>query len=123
MWRVLDGDIGESFLHSIDSRIGLTGRAVFCVLIFISLIIYCFKYLHQWEEGKKGAEAKKASASASAAAKSAPAAAPSSAAAPAGDKDEDLVAVITAAIAAYEGTSSNGLVVRSIRRADRGGRR
>ena len=45
------------------------------------------------------------------------------AAAIAASEDEDLVAVITAAIAAYEGTSSNGLVVRSIRRADRGGRR
>ena len=122
---------------SVNTAVGM--GTVFVVLIFISLIIYCFKYLHQWEEGKKGAEAKKASASASAAAKSAPAAAPSSAAAPAGDKDEelaavmaaaiaasedeDLVAAITAAIAAYEGTSSNGLVVRSIRRADRGGRR
>ena len=122
---------------SVNTAVGM--GTVFVVLIFISLIIYCFKYLHQWEEGKKGAEAKKASASASAAAKSAPAAAPSSAAAPAGDmdeelaavmaaavaasEDEDLVAVITAAIAAYEGTSSNGLVVRSIRRADRGGRR
>ena len=122
---------------SVNTAVGM--GTVFVVLIFISLIIYCFKYLHQWEEGKKGTEAKKASAPASAAAKSAPAAAPSSAAAPAGDKDEelaavmaaaiaasedeDLVAVITAAIAAYEGTSSNGLVVRSIRRADRGGRR
>ena len=122
---------------SVNTAVGM--GTVFVVLIFISLIIYCFKYLHQWEEGKKGTEAKKASAPASAAAKSAPAAAPSSAAAPAGDmdeelaavmaaavaasEDEDLVAVITAAIAAYEGTSSNGLVVRSIRRADRGGRR
>ena len=122
---------------SVNTAVGM--GTVFVVLIFISLIIYCFKYLHQWEEGKKGTEAKKASAPASAAAKSTPAAAPSSAAAPAGDKDEelaavmaaaiaasedeDLVAVITAAIAAYEGTSSNGLVVRSIRRADRGGRR
>ena len=122
---------------SVNTAVGM--GTVFVVLIFISLIIYCFKYLHQWEEGKKGTEAKKASAPASAAAKSTPAAAPSSAAAPAGDmdeelaavmaaaiaasEDEDLVAVITAAIAAYEGTSSNGLVVRSIRRADRGGRR
>lgn len=122
---------------SVNTAVGM--GTVFVVLIFISLIIYCFKYLHQWEEGKKGTEAKKASAPASAAAKSTPAAAPSSAAAPAGDKDEelaavmaaaiaasedeDLVAVITAAIAAYQGTSSNGLVVRSIRRVDRGGRR
>ena len=122
---------------SVNTAVGM--GTVFVVLIFISLIIYCFKYLHQWEEGKKGTEAKKASAPASAAAKSTPAAAPSSAAAPAGDKDEelaavmaaaiaasedeDLVAVITAAIAAYQGTPSNGLVVRSIRRVDRGGRR
>ena len=41
------------------------------------------------------------------------------AAAIAASEDEDLVAVITAAIAAYQGTSSNGLVVRSIRRVDR----
>ena len=122
---------------SVNTAVGM--GTVFVLLNYMSLSIYCFKYLHQWEEGKKGTEAKKASAPASAAAKSAPAAAPSSAAAPAGDKDEelaavmaaaiaasedeDLVAVITAAIAAYEGTSSNGLVVRSIRRADRGGRR
>ena len=33
--------------------------------------------------------------------------------------DAELVAVISAAIAAYEGTSSNGLVVRSIRRVQR----
>ena len=33
--------------------------------------------------------------------------------------DRELVAVIAAAIAAYEGTSTDGFVVRSIRRADR----
>jgi len=32
--------------------------------------------------------------------------------------DKELVAAITAAICAYEGTSSSGFVVRSIRRAD-----
>ena len=37
--------------------------------------------------------------------------------------DAELVAVITAAIAAYEGTSSNGLVVRSIRRVQGSRRR
>ena len=34
-------------------------------------------------------------------------------------EDAELVAVISAAIAAYEGTSSNGLVVRSIRRVQK----
>ena len=33
--------------------------------------------------------------------------------------DTELVAVITAAICTYEGTSADGFVVRSIRRADR----
>lgn len=33
--------------------------------------------------------------------------------------DQELIAVIAAAIAAYEGTSTDGFVVRSIRRADR----
>ena len=26
---------------------------VFLVLIFISILISCFKYIHAWEEGKK----------------------------------------------------------------------
>ena len=37
---------------SVNTAVGM--GTVFVVLIFISLIIYCFKYLHQWEEGKKG---------------------------------------------------------------------
>ena len=85
---------------------------VFAVLIFISLLIACFKFIHKWETGQKE--------------KAAPVApAPVKAAAPvpaAGEDlmgDAELVAVISAAIAAYEGTSSNGLVVRSIRRVQR----
>ena len=87
---------------------------VFAVLIFISLLIACFKFIHKWETGQKEK------------AEPAPAApVPVKAAAPAPAADEDLmgdaelVAVISAAIAAYEGTSSNGLVVRSIRRVQR----
>jgi hypothetical protein len=55
----------------------------------------------------------------------APAAAPKAApAAPAAVEEElvddlELVAVISAAIAAYTGTSSDGFVVRSIKRSDR----
>lgn len=93
---------------------------VFLVLIFISLLISCFKYIHAWEEGKK-----KAAAPASAP-KAAPAPAVKPAAAPAVigpdlSDDAELVAVMTAAIAAYEGSAvSNGLVVRSIRRVGLG---
>ena len=126
---------------SVNTAVGM--GTVFIVLIFISLIIYCFKFIHQWEEGKKKDEEAPVPAPAPAPASvSAVSAQPSvSAAAPAGDEDEELaaviaaaiaaaeddelVAVVTAAIAAYGGASasSNGLVVRSIRRVDRAGRR
>lgn len=86
---------------------------VFAVLIFISLVIYCFNFIPniQAKFGKKKAE-------------EAPKAAPAPAkAAPAPVEEEltddcELVAAITAAICAYSGTSSDGFVVRSIRRAD-----
>ncbi len=83
---------------------------VFIVLIFISLLISCFKFINQWE--KRMTE------------KNAPAPAPAPVpAAPAVPEEEELtddlelVAVITAAIAASTGASADGLVVRSIRRA------
>ena len=81
-------------------------------------LISCFKYIHAWEEGKKKAAAP--------APKAAPAPAVKPAAAPAVtgpdlSDDAELVAVMTAAIAAYEGSAtSNGLVVRSIRRVGLG---
>lgn len=82
---------------------------VFLVLIFISLLIGCFKYIGAAEQKMKGKKAAPAPA------------APAPAAVPAAEEnladDLELVAVITAAIAAAEGTSSDGLVVRSIRRA------
>ena len=82
---------------------------VFVVLIFISWLISMFKYISVFEAKMK-------------AKKSAAAAAPAPAAAPAEEEnltdDTELVSVITAAIAAYEGkeTVDNGLVVRSIKR-------
>lgn len=94
---------------TVYSAIGI--GTVFAVLVFISLLIYCFKFIHQWESGKS---AKPAPAPA---APAAPVTAPAPAAVSADLCDDaELVAVISAAIAAYEGTSSNGLVVRSIRR-------
>lgn len=90
---------------------------VFIVLIFISLVISCFNFIPAIQEKfgkkKKTEEAPKA---APAPVKAAPAAA-----APAEEElvdDGELVAAITAAICAYSGTSSDGFVVRSIRRAE-----
>ena len=102
---------------------------VFLVLIFISILISCFKYIHAWEEGKKKAAAPapapKAAAPAPAPKAAAPAVKPVAAApavtGPDLSDDAELVAVMTAAIAAYEGSAtSNGLVVRSIRRVGLG---
>ncbi len=83
---------------------------VFVVLIFISFLIGLFRYIHEWEEKQK--------------AESAPAPAPAAIvpAAPKVEEEEladdlELVAVITAAIAASENTPADGLVVRSIKRA------
>ena len=91
---------------------------VFLVLIFISILISCFKYIHAWEEGKKKAAAPALKAAPVPAVK--PAAAPAVTGPDLSD-DAELVAVMTAAIAAYEGSAtSNGLVVRSIRRVGLG---
>jgi sodium pump decarboxylase gamma subunit len=86
---------------------------VFLVLIFISLIINCFKYINAFEQKMKAAPRA-----------AAPAPAPAAVVAPAASQpqeelvdDLELVAVITAAIAAATGSSADGLVVRSIRRA------
>ena len=87
---------------------------VFVVLIFISFIISLFKYISVFENRKK---AKKEAVAT-------PAASTQEAAAPVVAEEEDLaddlelVAVITAAIAASEGTSTDGLVVRSIRKVN-----
>ena len=87
---------------------------VFVILIFISLIIALLPKLTGMIEnfGKK----KEAPAAAPAAPKAAPAA-PVEVEELADDLE--LVAVISAAIAAYTGTSSDGFVVRSIRRSDK----
>ena len=93
---------------------------VFLVLIFISILISCFKYIHAWEEGKKKAAAPAPAPKAAAPAVKPVAAAPAVTGPDLSD-DAELVAVMTAAIAAYEGSAtSNGLVVRSIRRVGLG---
>ena len=83
---------------------------VFVILILISLIISCFSFIPKLQEkfSKKAAPA--------------PAATPAPAAPAVVEEEEladdtELVAVIAAAIAAYEGTSTDGFQVRSIKRA------
>ena len=111
----------SSLLKTASVYTGVGMGTVFCVLIFISLLIACFKIIHTWEKGKKENAA-------------APAPTPAAASVPvqAGTPavtgpeladDAELAAVMAAAIAAYEGTSPNGLVVRSIRRVSSSRRR
>ncbi len=83
---------------------------VFAVLIFIAFIISLFKYIPMLEEKfKKKAEAPASSATAPVAAAPVIEVVDTSA-------ELDLIAVITAAIAASEGTTTDGFVVRSIKR-------
>lgn len=86
---------------------------VFVVLIFLSFVISLLKFLPALEK-----KFRKAPTAEKAAPESASAPAPAPAAAEAADEtdDSELVAVIAAAVAASEGTSTDGFVVRSIRR-------
>lgn len=88
---------------------------VFVVLIFISFIISLFGYIPALEKKLKGGKKKTAETPEKPAAPT-PAAAPVAAPAPATTDDTELVAVISAAIAAAEGTSADGFIVRSIKR-------
>lgn len=88
---------------------------VFVVLILISLIISSFTLISKFEKKKHQKEDKAASGSAQ------PVAAPVQAAVEEELSDDtELVAVIAAAIAAYEGSgSTDGFVVRSIRKSNK----
>ena len=85
---------------------------VFVVLIFISFIIYLLGYIPKFQE-KLANKDKKVEEKKEAPVQAAPA--PVAAA----EDDAELVAVIAAAIAAAEGTSTDGFVVRSIRKINR----
>ena len=89
---------------------------VFVMLVLLSLLISLFKFIPN-PEAKKAAEAK--AAKAAKAAKEAEVAAPVQAVEENLADDGDLVAVIAAAIAAAEGTTTDGFVVRSIRKVKR----
>ena len=92
---------------------------VFLMLLFLSFVIGLFKYIEKFQNvGKKKAaeEAPKAEEA------PAPAIAQSEAADEDFADDLELVAVISAAIAAYENTSGDSFVVRSIKKSNKGHR-
>ena len=89
---------------------------VFLMLLFLSFVIGLFKYIEKFQNvGKKKAaeEAPKAEEA------PAPAIAQSEAADVDFADDLELVAVISAAIAAYENTSGDSFVVRSIKKSNK----
>ena len=101
------GEIAEK--AGLNTVLGM--GTVFAVLILISFIIYLFKFIPKIEEAFKGRKGTAVSAE-NAEAKTEVPADP----VPAQEDDLELIAVISAAVAAAEGTDSDGLVVRSIRR-------
>ncbi|MCD8248852.1 MAG: OadG family protein [Lachnospiraceae bacterium] len=106
--------LGEIFYKAgMNTILGM--GVVFAVLIFISLVIYCFSFIPKIQakfSRKKTAPAQAAPATA------APVSQPEAVAEEPAVDDGELVAAITAAICAYTGSSEDGFVVRSIRRAD-----
>lgn len=105
-------NMGQGFMNML---VGM--GTVFVVLIFISLLISCFKFINQFETKMKNKGQKEESVPA-------PVITAAPAEVPVEEEnladDLELVAVITAAIAASTGASPSGLVVRSIRRAQSG---
>ena len=85
---------------------------VFVVLIFLSFVIYLLKFIPVLEKKFRGSSKAEPVAEAP---KASPAPAAAEPVAEAAD-DTELAAVIAAAIAASEGTSTDGFVVRSIKR-------
>lgn len=100
--------MGEKMTNAALNTV-ISMSVVFCVLILISLIIYCFNIFPYLEKKKK----EKAQAAAPVQ-EAAPAAAPE--VVETVTDDTELIAVIAAAIAASTGTSTSDFVVRSINR-------
>ena len=110
-------------LNPVESMGGLMTKAalntligmgtVFVVLIFISFIISLFKYISVYENRKKEQKEDTASVGVDNAIAQIVSNEEENV-----EDDLELIAVITAAIAASEGTSTDGLVVRSIRKVN-----
>lgn len=109
-WASIEDAMAEAAVNTI---IGIS--VVFLALLFISFVISLFKYINKFEQKLADKKAGKAAP----APQQAPAPAPVVEAAPETD-DLELIAVITAAIHAYEEAQGNtvtgDLVVRSIKK-------
>lgn len=110
-WASIEDAMAEAGTNTI---IGIT--VVFLALLFISFIISLFKYVNKFEQMLANRKANKNAAPAPV-----PAATPAPVAAPVKETDDlELIAVITAAIHAYEEAQGNvvegDLVVRSIKK-------
>ena len=110
-WASIEDAMAEAGVNTI---IGIT--VVFLALLFISFIISLFKYINKFEQMLANKKAGKNQAPAPV-----PAATPAPVAAPVAETDDlELIAVITAAIHAYEEAQGNtvtgDLVVRSIKK-------
>lgn len=102
---------------ALNTLIGM--GTVFVILILISLIISCFNIIPKIQEKKKKKAEAKAATTTGAAVQADPVVAQIAAKEELAD-DTELVAVIAAAIAAYEGAgSTDGFVVRSIRKSNK----
>ena len=102
-----DGELGQKFSNAgMNTLMGM--GIVFLVLILISVIISGFSLINRAESKSK--EKKSGPGTDPEPVKALPEPEPEE------EDDTELVAVIAAAIAAYEGTSPDGIVVRSIRR-------
>ena len=109
-WASIEDAMAEATVNTI---IGIS--VVFLALLFISFVISLFKYINKFEQKLADKKAGKAAP----APQQAPAPAPVAEAVPETD-DLELIAVITAAIHAYEEAQGNtvtgDLVVRSIKK-------
>ena len=109
-WASIEDAMAEAAVNTV---IGIS--VVFLALLFISFVISLFKYINKFEQKLANKKAGKAAP----APQPAPAPAPVVEAAPETD-DLELIAVITAAIHAYEEAQGNtvtgDLVVRSIKK-------
>ena len=112
-WASIEDAMAEATVNTI---IGIT--VVFLALLFISFVISLFKYINKFEQKLADKKAGKAPAPK---AEPAPVSTPAPAAEAAPETDDlELIAVITAAIHAYEEAQGNvvegDLVVRSIKK-------
>lgn len=108
--------LGEKMTKAVlNTVIGIS--VVFVVLILISLLIWCFKFINKAEQAIKNKKENKSAVTAQAV---------DNTIAQIVQKEEEelvddleLVAVISAAVAAYTGTSTDGFVVRSIKKSNK----